>query len=67
MVKHTQTIRRKKPTNYLSVFDDFVNLEPKGLITIYDIFLVESVIESSKMSLLFDDVLDNYPFFSWRP
>ena len=63
MVKHLQTIRRKKPTNCLSVFDDFVNLEPKGLITIYDIFLVESVVESSKMSLLFDDVLDNYPFF----
>ena len=25
MVKHTQTIGRQKPTNYLSVFDHFVN------------------------------------------
>ena len=26
MVKHTQTIRRQKPTNYLNVFDQFVGL-----------------------------------------
>ena len=63
MVKHTETIRRQKPTNCLSMFDHFVNLARQGLITIYDIFLVESVVESSKMSLLFDDVLDTYPFF----
>ena len=31
MVKHTQTIRRKKPTNCLSVFDHFVGLVLKGL------------------------------------
>ena len=31
MVKHTQTIRREKPTNCLSVFDHFVGLAPKGL------------------------------------
>ena len=32
MVKHTQTIRRFSPTNYLSVFDHFVGLAFKGLI-----------------------------------
>ena len=32
MVKHTQTIRRQKPTNYLSGFDYFDGLELKGLI-----------------------------------
>ena len=26
MVKHTQTIRRQQPTNYLSMFDHFVGL-----------------------------------------
>ena len=31
MVKHTQTIRRQKPTNCLSVFDRFVGLAFKGL------------------------------------
>ena len=33
MVKHIQTIRRQKqkPTNFLSVFDHFVGLVPKGL------------------------------------
>ena len=31
MVKHTQTIRRQKPTNCLSVFDNFVGLALKGL------------------------------------
>ena len=31
MVKQTQTIRRQKPTNCLSVFDHFAGLELKGL------------------------------------
>ena len=31
MVKHTQTIRRKQPTNCLSVFDHFVGLVLKGI------------------------------------
>ena len=31
MVKHTQKIRRQKPTNCLSVFDHFVKLELKDL------------------------------------
>ena len=34
MVKHTQTIRRQKPTNCLSVFDHFVDLARKGLIAV---------------------------------
>ena len=33
MVKHTQTIRRQKPTNCLSVFDHFVGLALKGLMS----------------------------------
>ena len=32
MVEHTQTIRRKQPTNCLRVFDHFVGLSFKGLI-----------------------------------
>ena len=39
MVKHIQTIRRKKPTNCLSVFDHFVGLALKGLITSFLYFL----------------------------
>ena len=31
MVKHTQTISWQQPTNYFSVFDYFLELEPKGL------------------------------------
>ena len=31
MVKHPQTIRRQKPTNYLNVFDNFMGLALKGL------------------------------------
>ena len=31
MVKHIQTIGRKKPTNYSSVFDHFVGLALNGL------------------------------------
>ena len=31
MIKHTKTIRRQQPTNYLSVFDHFVGLALKGL------------------------------------
>ena len=35
MVKHTQTIRRQKPTNCLIVFDNFVGLAYKGLTRAY--------------------------------
>ena len=38
MVKHTQTIRRQKPTNCLSVFDHFVGLALKGLRLTHDPF-----------------------------
>ena len=31
MVKHTQTILRERPTNFLSVLDQFVRLAVKGL------------------------------------
>ena len=34
MVKQTQTIRRQKPTNCLSLFDHYVRLTLKGLIYI---------------------------------
>ena len=33
MVKHTQTIRQQQPTNYLSVFDHFMGLALKWLIS----------------------------------
>ena len=36
MVKHTQTIRRQKPKNCLSVFDHFVGLGLKGLNKIWE-------------------------------
>ena len=38
MVKHTQTIRRLLVINCLSVFDHFVGLALKGLITIIGIW-----------------------------
>ena len=41
MIKHTQTIRRQKATNCLSVFDHFVKLALKGLITFYSLWLGE--------------------------
>ena len=31
MVKHTQAISHQRPKDYLSVFDLFVRLAPKGL------------------------------------
>ena len=34
MVKHTQTIRRQKPTKCLNVFDHFVGLALKGLMLV---------------------------------
>ena len=34
MVKHTQTIRRQKPTNCLSVFEHFVGLALEGLFSV---------------------------------
>ena len=34
MVKHTQTIRQLLPTNCLSVFDHFVGLALKGLMSL---------------------------------
>ena len=39
MVKHTQTIRRQKATNCLSVLDHFVELALKGLnILLFNLF-----------------------------
>ena len=35
MIKHTQTIRRQTQTNCLSVFDHFVELTLKGLISAF--------------------------------
>ena len=37
MIKHTQTIRRKEPENFLSVFDHFVGLARKGLLLSLDV------------------------------
>ena len=47
MVKHTQTIRRQKPANSLSVFDHFVGLALKVLnislllFTIFNILVLD--------------------------
>ena len=35
MIKHTQAIRRQQPTNCLKVFDHFVGLALKGLISMH--------------------------------
>ena len=40
MVKHTQTILRQKPMNYLNVFNDFLGLALKGLTYGKSIFLI---------------------------
>ena len=40
MVKHTQTIRRQKPTNCLRTSDYFVGLVLKGLTTFGNLFEV---------------------------
>ena len=45
MVKHTQTIRRLWPTNYLSVFDHFVGLMLKGLRTILKMVILRKIVE----------------------
>ena len=51
LVKHTQTIRRQKPTNCLSVFDYFDGLELKGLI--YRNQLLSGTYRSSRSQLFF--------------
>ena len=42
MVKQTQTIRRLLSTNWLSLFDHFVRLALKGLITSYTVINIQS-------------------------
>ena len=42
MVKHTQTIRRLLPTNYLGVSDHFVELPLKGLTCLSPIMLCKT-------------------------
>ena len=49
MVKHTQTIRRLLPTNYLSVFDHFVDLVLKRLRSL--IFLVNNSINGCSLTI----------------
>ena len=39
MAKHTQIILRQQPTNCVSVFDHFVGLVLKGLISITETYL----------------------------
>ena len=42
MVKHTQTIRRQQPTNFLSVFGYFAGLALKGLIILLNVSVLYS-------------------------
>ena len=53
MVKHTQTIRRQWPTNYLSVFDHFVGLGLKAVksLTIFSKKSNTQVLQGSKYAL----------------
>ena len=56
MVKHTQTIRRQKRKNCLSMFDHFVGFALKGLrfcLTIKYIFLVKTPASNNENTLLF--------------
>ena len=43
MVKYTLTICRLFPANCLSVFDHFLGLALKGLIYLYDVYVLECV------------------------
>ena len=44
MVKHTQTIRRQQSTNCLSMFDNFMRLALKGLVSINQSDYLEFII-----------------------
>ena len=48
MVKHTQTIGRQQPTNFLTVSDHFVGLTLKGLSQGYNLFQYFLVLKSDK-------------------
>ena len=48
MVKNTQTIRRQKSTNCLSVFDHFVGLVVKGLTILFSPKVKQGVTISNK-------------------
>ena len=52
MGKHTQTIRRQQPTDFLSVFDHFVNLALKRLKNFNEIVLDFLPVES-KTNILY--------------
>ena len=54
MFRHTQTIRRLLPTNYLSVFEHFVGLALKGLwyVLLNHIFLVINECNSESVTTL---------------
>ena len=50
MIKHTQTIRRPLPTNFLSVFDHFVGLALKGALSgLRTILATESPVKMKKI------------------
>ena len=57
MVKHTETIRRQKPTNCFSVFDHFVVLVLKGLT--YFLSLLANLLSSA---LFPDEHVDHFSF-----
>ena len=63
MVKHTQTIRRKLPTNCLSVFDHFVGLALKGLRKDTKLSKVRLSMGDVKWSSFFSKVVELSLFF----
>ena len=55
MTKHTQTIRRQQPTNYLSVFGHFVGLAIEGLMV--NLGLLFSTLLVNHANLLSQEVI----------
>ena len=60
MIKHTQTIRRQKPTSCFSVFDHFVKLALKGLKQI------EALNTSEKLQVSLGESLNNGMMWPFR-
>ena len=65
MVKHTQTIRRQQPTNWLSLFDHFVGLVLKSLRPCQS-FMTKFFAKSSIIGILYSPeyALDKFDWWS---
>ena len=54
MVKHTQTILRLLPRNFLSVFDHFVGLALKGLTLVSNVELMKHALRGVQQKAVLD-------------